>query len=186
MRKNFGAKHWLYPQPVLIIGTYDENGKADAMNAAWGGISEETEISICLDASHKTVSNFLKTGYFTVSMADDKHVAACDYIGIVSANDVPDKVERAGFHPVKAEMVNAPVFEELPMSLECKVISWDASHCRLVGEIVNVSADESILDDKGRIDVKKLSPITYDPIGTTYIKLGEKVGNAFKDGLSFK
>lgn len=85
-RKNFGAKPLTYPQPVFIIATYDENGNADAMNAAWGGISEGDELSLCLSAGHKTVKNLLKTGAFTVSMADAKYVAECDYVGIVSAN----------------------------------------------------------------------------------------------------
>ncbi|MBQ8625310.1 MAG: flavin reductase family protein [Agathobacter sp.] len=183
MRKNFGAKACVYPQPVFIIGSYDENGVPDAMNAAWGGISESTEISICVDYEHKTMKNILLKGAFTVSMADAAHVTECDYVGVVSGNDVPDKVARAGFHAIKAEHVDAPIFEELPMALECKMISYDEETCRLVGEIVNVSADESILGENGKVDPAKLQPITYDSMNHAYLVLGEKVGNAFQDGL---
>lgn len=182
MRKSFGAKPYLYPQPVLIIASYDENGTADAMNAAWGGISEANQVSMCLSPGHKTVKNILSRKAFTISMADADHVVECDYVGIVSANDVPDKLERAGFHTTKSELVDAPVIEELPMTLECRLVSYDEESCRMVGEIVNVSADEKVLDENGKIDPAKLQPITFDAVNGTYLKLGEKVGNAFQDG----
>lgn len=186
MRKNFGAKPYLYPQPVFIIATYDENGTPDAMNAAWGGLSESAEISICLSPEHKTVKNILAKGAFTVSMADAAHVVECDYVGIVSANDVPNKLEKAGFHTTKADFVDAPLIEELPMALECRFVSYDEETCRMVGEIINVNADERILDENEKIDPAKLQPITYDPVHHTYLKLGEKVGNAFRDGAKLK
>lgn len=186
MRKNYGAKHIVYPQPVFIIGSYDENQIPNAMTAAWGGISEDTEISICVGERHKTVANILKSGAFTVSMGDAAHVVACDYFGLVSGNDVENKVEKAGFHAVKAENVNAPLFEELPLCVECKLISYDADSCRLVGEIVNVSAEERILDENGKIDPRKLQPLTYDTVNKAYWILGEKVGNAYRDGLQLK
>ena len=131
MRKNFGAKPYTYPQPVLIIASYDENGTPDAMNAAWGGISDDTQISMCLSAGHKTVKNILKRKAFTVSMADAAHVAACDYVGIVSANDVPDKLEKAGFHTTRSEFVDAPLIDELPMTLECRLVTYDEESCRI-------------------------------------------------------
>lgn len=183
MRKNFGAKAILYPMPVLIIGSYDENEKPDAMNAAWGGISEETEISICISAEHKTTKNIIVRGAFTVSIADAENVAACDYVGIVSGNKEPDKIEKAGWHAAKSEFVDAPLFDELPMALECKLISYDEETCRLVGEIVNVCADERILDENGKVDLNKFSPITYDPVHHIYRKLGDVAGKAFSDGL---
>lgn len=186
MRKNFGAKPWTYPQPVFIIATYGADGTPDAMNAAWGGISDDTQISMCLSAGHKTVQNILARKAFTVSMANAAHVKECDYVGIESANDVPDKLERAGFHTVQAEFVDAPVIEELPMAVECKLINYDPKSCRLVGEIVNVSAEEWILDEKGRIDPVKLEPIVFDPVNNVYLKLGEKVGDAFREGLQLK
>ena len=186
MRKNFGAKPYTYPQPVLIIASYDENGTADAMNAAWGGISDDTQISMCLSAGHKTMKNILKRKAFTVSMADAAHVTECDYVGIVSANDVPDKLSRTGFHTTKSEFVDAPLIDELPMSLECRLVSYDEESCRLIGEIVNVSTDERILGENGKIDPAKLQPITFDPVNNAYLRLGEKVGNAFKDGVKLK
>ncbi|MBQ7876194.1 MAG: flavin reductase family protein [Clostridia bacterium] len=186
MRKNFGAKTILYPMPVLIIGTYDEEGRANAMNAAWGGISEANEISICVDDGHKTAENVVKRGAFTVSVADKKNVVACDYVGIVSGNDSADKIAKTGWTVIKSEFVDAPMFDALPLSLECKLKSYDKETCRMVGEIVNVSADESILGDDGQVDLNKFTPITYDPIHHNYIALGEVVGKAFNDGKKLK
>ena len=182
MRKNFGAKSWLYPMPVLIIGTYDESGTPDAMNAAWGMISDTDKVTICLDASHKTVKNILVKKDFTVSMADAKNVIAADYVGIVSGNDVPDKLTKTGWHITKSEFVDAPIFEELPMTLECKMISYDEETELMTGDIVNICVDESILGEDGKIDLTKFQPITYDPVHHDYLTLGAKVGNAFKDG----
>ncbi len=186
MRKNFGAKAILYPMPVLIIGSYDESGKPNAMNAAWGGISEETEISICVSDTHKTAENIIKTGAFTVSIADRNNLVAADYVGIVSGNKEPDKLTKCSWTAQKSEFVNAPLFKELPLALECNLKSYDKDSCRLVGEIVNVCADESILDTDGKVDLEKFSPITYDPIHHTYRVLGEVVGRAFSDGKNIK
>ena len=186
MRKNFGAKPMCYPMPVFIIGTYGTDGTPNAMNAAWGGISEETEISICISADHKTTENILSRKAFTVSMATAKYIAACDYVGIVSGNKEPDKFAKAGFHATKSEFVDAPLIDELPMALEGELISYDPESCRLVGRIVNVSAEESVLGENGKVDVKKLQPITYDPMNNRYLVLGEKVGQAFHDGVALK
>jgi len=180
-RKNYGAKPLCFPQPVFIIGTYDENGRPNAMNAAWGGISEENEISICLSPEHKTCQNFAATGAFTVSMADAANVAGCDYVGIASGNNVPDKFERAGFTAARSAFVNAPVINELAVCLECKVLSFDQETCILRGEIVNVSVDESVLTD-GKVDVGKAAPICFDPFNRAYHVMGEKVGEAWKSG----
>jgi len=181
MRKNFGVKPWLYPMPVLIIGTYDENGVPNAMNAAWGGIYEEDQVMICLADDHKTTENIKKTGAFTVSFATGATVVACDYVGIVSANDVPDKFERAGFHAQKSEFVNAPVIRELPMTVECELLKFNEDGI-CVGRIVNISAEESVLDEKGKIDAKKLDPVIFDGVSYAYWGFGEKVGQAFSDG----
>lgn len=186
MRKNFGAKPYTYPQPVFIIAAYDENEIPNAMNAAWGGISEANELSMCLSAGHKTVKNILARKAFTVSMADAAHMVACDYVGIVSGNNVPDKFAKAGFHAVKSEFVDAPLIEELAVAVECRLKSYDAETNRIVGEIVNVSVDERVLDDDGNVDVAKAEPITFDPFHNTYIKLGKIVGNAFHDGAVWK
>ena len=186
MRKNFGPKSFLYPMPVLIIATYNEDGTPNAMNAAWGCIADADKIAIYLDASHKTVKNILASKAFTVSVANADHVEASDYVGVVSGNDEVNKFEKAGFHAAKSDFVNAPIIEELPMTLECKMLSYDTETELMVGEIVNVCADEKILNEKGKIDPFKLRPITYDPVNHDYISLGEKVGNAFEDGLKLK
>ena len=185
-RKNFGAKPYTYPQPVLIIAAYGENDVPSAMNAAWGGISDYKEITMDLSKGHKTVKDLRERGAFTVSMGTLPQLVACDYVGVVSGNKVPDKVARAGWHVEKSSFVDAPLIQELPLALECKLISYDEETGILKGEIVNVSADESILDENGNVDVKKLQPITFDPFNNKYIVLGETVGNAFKDGLQLK
>ena len=186
MRQNFGAKPWIYPMPVLMIGTYNADGSANIMNAAWGGISEEAEITICVDASHKTAENLQQRGAFTVSMADADHVTECDYVGIVSGKKVPDKFARAGFHATKSEFVNAPVIDELPLTIECRLVSYDEETECMTGEIINVSADERILDENGKIDPAKLRPIVFDTVHNQYLTLGEKAGNAFRDGLKLR
>lgn len=186
MRKNFGAKPFLYPQPVLLIASYNEDGSANLMNAAWGCIADYKRIAIVLSAQHKTVKNILQRKAFTVSMADAAHVTAADYVGIVSGNDTADKLEKAGFHAEKSEHVDAPLIRELPMALECRLLSYDEESEQMIGEIINVSAEESILNEQGSIDPAKLRPITFDPVNNAYLVLGEKVGNAFKDGFQLK
>lgn len=181
-RVNYGAKPLMLPQPVLIIGTYDENGVPNAMNAAWGITTDFKEITISL-SDHKTTDNLKVKKAFTVSMATEDFVVACDYVGIESGRKVPDKFDKAGFHATKSEFVDAPLIDELPMALECRVKSFEDGI--LIGEIVNVSADESVVTN-GNVDPKKLKPITFDPCNNTYVALGDVVGNAFKDGMSLK
>lgn len=181
-RVDFGAHPFMYPMPVLIIGTYDENGVPNAMNAAWGMISDVNEVSISL-AKHKTTDNLEATGAFTVSFATEETMIACDYVGVVSANDVPNKFEKAGFHATKSSRVNAPLIDELPMAFECRVKSFENDI--LVGEIVNIAVDESILTD-GKIDPKKMKPIVYDSANHTYYSLGELIGKAHADGFKIK
>ncbi len=185
MRKNFGSKTWLYPMPVLIIGTYDENGVPNAMNAAWGGVYDTDQVMVCLADDHKTTENIKKTGAFTVSFATVSNVVPSDYVGIVSANNVPDKFARAGFHATRSEYVNAPIIDELPMTVECKLIKFNEDGI-CVGEIVNVSVDESILDENGKVDAKKLDPIIYDGATHAYWSFGEKIGKAFSEGKKIK
>ena len=182
MRKNFGPETWLYPMPVFIIGTWNEDGTPNAMNAAWGGTANSGKIAICVDRNHKTTENFLTRKAFTVAIADVKTVVPADYVGIVSCFDVPDKISRAGLTAVPSQLVDAPVFEEFLMTLECRMVSYDEDSELLIGEIVNISAEESILSGDGQIDIMKLQPITFDPVHNGYHVIGEKVGNAFSDG----
>ena len=186
MRKNFGPNPLCYPQPVFIIAAYGPDGVPNCMNAAWGGISELHEISLCISENHKTTANILHSKAFTVSMATAEQLVACDYVGITSGNRVPDKFARAGFRATASTFVNAPLIDELPMAMECDLISYDPESCRLVGRIGNVSADESVLGENGKVDPRKLRPITFDPMNNTYVVLGETVGQAFKDGAKLK
>jgi flavin reductase (DIM6/NTAB) family NADH-FMN oxidoreductase RutF len=156
------------------------------MNAAWGGVTEEAQLTICVDADHKTAQNVLIRKAFTVSMGTAQYVKACDYVGIVSGNKEPDKFAKAGFHATRSQFVDAPLIDELPMALECEMLSYDPESCHLVGKVINVCVDEAYLDEKGKVDVAKLQPITFDPVHHSYLVLGEKVGQAFHDGLKLK
>ena len=182
MRKDFGPQSWIYPMPVLIIGTYNEDGTPNAMNAAWGGMFDTNMIGICL-SSHKTTDNLARTKAFTVSFADVEHIASCDYVGIISGRVHKDKFKKAGFTQTKSSRVNAPIINELPLTLECEMVSFD--DCTLVGKIVNVSCDEKYLGEDGKPDLNKLKPVTYDPVHHKYVALGEVVADAYKVGRKF-
>ncbi|MBQ9972716.1 MAG: flavin reductase [Firmicutes bacterium] len=181
MRKNLGVKTAIYPQPALMLGTWNEDGTANVMYAAWGGITDYDEITVACSHDHMTTKNFLRTGAVTVSIGTVETVKECDYLGIASGNDVPDKAGKAGLHAVKAESVDAPIFEELPLAIECKVKDYSAEHGRLVLEIVNVSADESIMTDD-KIDMTKFHPFVFCESTTEYFALGEMIGYAWNIG----
>lgn len=187
MRKNFGPKPYMYPMPVLILASYDENGKPNAMNAAWGGIIDSDKILISISGKHKTTKNIKHTNAFSVSFATKETYVACDYVGIVSGNKEANKFEKAGFTAIKSDFVNAPIIKELPLTLECEVFEWieDEDDYLLKGKIVNVSAEESILKD-GHINLEVFHPITYDSNNHHYVALGEVVGKAFCDGNKLK
>lgn len=181
MRKNFGAQSDVYPMPVFIVAAYDENGKPNCMNAAWGGIYESNQIMVCLAHSHKTTKNIKMSKAFTVSIADARHVLEADYVGVVSGNKEPDKMTKAGLTTQKSDFVNAPIINEFPMAVECELLKFNEDGI-CIGKIVNISADESVLGEDGLIDPEKLQAITFDPVHNAYLKLGERVGNAFSDG----
>lgn len=183
MKKDIGAKPVLYPQPVMILGTYNEDGSVNAMNAAWGGMCGEDLIIVDL-GPHRTTENIKRESAFTVCIADDKNVVEADYVGIVSGDDVPNKVEKAGWHAVKGKFVNAPIIEELPMALECELVEF--TPYGVVGRIKNVSIEERIFNEDGTLNIEEFGVITFDPINMAYVKLGEKVGNAFADGEKIK
>ena len=182
-RTNFGPNHALVttPQPCVMIATWDENKQPDVMMAAWAGQLDYKQIVISL-SKHKTTDNLEKTGAFTVSFADERTVAESDYFGLVSGNKVPDKVARVGFTVTPSPNVDAPIINEYPLTLECKVISFEDG--MLIGEVINQSADESILAD-GKVDLAKLKPIVFDAAGMCYRSLGEVVGQAWGSGKAF-
>ena len=187
MRKNFGPKPYLYPQPVLIIATYGEDGTPDAMNAAWGGISDSNRVAMYLSAGHKTVQNIKARGAFTVSIADAAHIVEADYFGVESGNKVADKFARSGLTASKAETVDAPVINEFPICLECRFIEYQNNEygCGVIGKVINVTADESVMVD-GKIDMSKVNAIAFDPYTHGYYKVNERVSEAFRDGLKLK
>ena len=186
--KNFKSNAWMLPQPVLIIGTYDKDGKANAMNAAWGGQWDMHEIMISL-GSHKTTDNLAQNAEFTVTFATAGTLVAADYVGIASGRNTPEKMEKTGWSIEKAPNVNAPLFLDFPMTLECRVkqkIDESETGFYLIAEIVNIICDEKYLAEDGKPDVAKMELITYDPVHHTYIQLGKTVGNAFSDGKQLK
>ena len=170
---------------VSRIDTSVCSSSPDIMNAAWGGVGDDTQIFLCLSEGHKTTQNLLKKKAFTVSMGVEGLEAECDYLGIVSGNDTPDKVAKSGLHVHRSELVNAPVIDELPLCLECELVSYEDEHCHLFGNIVGTSVDESVLTD-GAVDMTKLKPLIFDIEGHGYWAVGKKTANAFEAGLKFK
>lgn len=186
--KQFDARAWLLPQPVLIIGTYDADGKPNAMNAAWAGTWDEHKVMISM-GSHATTDNLKRCGDFTIAFATRDTMTAADYVGLVSARKVADKMGPTDWQAEKAAHVNAPRFACFPMTLECRVVDkFDESNtgCYLIAEIVSIAVDEQYLAADGKPDVSKMQLITFDPVHHTYIELGETVGKAFSDGLKLK
>ena len=184
MKKSLGAKPLIYPQPVLIVSTYGEDGTPDAMNVAYGGIVNSNRLQINIGVRHKTSENIKAKKEFTVGIADVKNMIPADYVGIVSGNDTPDKMEKTGWTLVKSKTVDAPVIHELPITLECRLEEmnqYDQTY-RVVAEIVNVLVDDSVLTEEGTVDATKLQAISYDPSTHAYLKLGSPVGQAFEDG----
>lgn len=185
MKKSFD-KGFVTPHPVFIIATYDENGKADAMNAAWCGQVGMNKLSISLSA-HKTTQNIKANKEFTVSFATKEQIEACDYVGIVSANKVSDKLEKCGFTVTRSDKINAPVIDQLPVAIECKVIELqeEFNETRVIAEIVGMKADESVLTD-GKVDLEKLHPIMFDTVALCYREIGASVGGAWNAGKKFE
>lgn len=186
--KSFGQKSWMLPQPVLIIGTYDNNGKPNAMNAAWAGQWDAKEIIISMGA-HATTDNLNNCPDFTVAFATQSTMVAADFVGMVSAKNDPDKMKKTGWTAVNADNVNAPVFTDFPMTLECRIkqkLDESETGCYIIAEIVNILVDDAYLTDDGQPDVEKMQLITYEPVHHGYVALGKRVGNAFADGKQLK
>ena len=186
--KSFGQKPWVFPQPVLIIGTYNSDGTPNAMNAAWVGQWDSKEIMISM-GSHATTENLNRCEEFTVAFATKNTMVASDFVGIVSAKNDPEKLQKTGWTAIKSENVNAPVFTDFPMTMECRIlrkIDESEEGYYIVAEIVNILVDEAYLAEDGKPDVEKMQLITYDPVHYGYISIGERVGNAFSDGKKLK
>lgn len=187
MRKNLGVQPALFPMPVTIIAAYDESGKVNPMNAAWAMISDMDKIALFIDEDHKTTKNIRQTKAFTVSIADVAHMDVADFFGIASGNKMNDKFERTGYHAVKSEFVNAPIITEFPVTLECElaeIVETENLHA-IVGKIVNVSADESVLSENGKIDPTKVNALIFDQFQSGYYSMGEKVGKAWNAGAEW-
>ena len=184
MKKSLGPNPFMYPLPVLIVGTYGEDGTPDAMNVAYGGILNAARLQINIGVRHKTSDNIKLKKEFTVAIADRKNLVPADYVGIVSGHDTADKIKKSGWTVSKSANVDAPVFEELPITLECRVeeINQYDKTLRIVAEIVNTIVDDAVLDAAGNVDADKLQAISYDPSTHAYRVLGEAVGQAFADG----
>lgn len=187
MRKKLNLTEGIFPMPVLMIATYNEDGSVDVMNAAWGTMQERDTVALNLTESHKTVQNIKARGAFTVSIADASHVVEADYFGIVSGNKEPKKFEKSGLTTCKSEMVDAPVINEFPLCLECKFIEYQNNEygCGVIGKVVNVTADESVMPD-GKLDMSLVNAIAFDPYTHGYYKVTERVGEAFHDGTKIK
>ena len=186
--KSFGQKPWVLPQLVLIIGTYNQDGTPNAMNAAWGGQWDAKEIMIST-GKHATTENLARCNEFTVAFATKDTMVASDFVGIVSAKNDPKKMQKTGWTATKAENVNAPVFTDFPMTLECRIlrkIDESEEGYYIVAEIVNILVDEAYLGEDGKPDVAKMQLITFEPVHHGYHVIGERVGNAFADGKQLK
>lgn len=184
MKKNLGVVQAVYPMPVLMVAAYDENGKVNVMNAAWGMICNTDRIALFIDEDHKTTQNLLKTKAFTVALADKDHMDVADFFGIASGNKMDDKFERTGYHAVKSEFVNAPIIEEFPVVMECELaeVAQNDSFYAIVGRIVNTAAEESVLNEKGKVAPEKLNALIFDQFQHGYYVSGEQVGKAWNAG----
>ena len=182
MKRDFGVKTWLLPMPVLMVGSYDEDGVPNVMTAAWGGTGSDNLLTVCIDSGHKTWANIEKRKAFTVAVGVESQVKACDALGCASGNKVPDKVAKVGWHTEKSAHADAPVVRELPLVFECELVSMDADTCLVVGRVVNVAADESVLTD-GKPDPDKIAPIAYDPLEHTYRSMGASIASAYQERI---
>ena len=187
MRTQLDITEGIFPMPVLMVATYNEDGSVNVMNAAWGTMQERGTVALNLTETHKTVKNIKARGAFTVSIADAAHVVEADYFGVESGNRVADKFARSGLTASKAETVDAPVINELPLCLECEFVEYQDNEygCGVIGKVVNITADENIMTE-GRVDMSLVNAIAFDPYTHGYYKVTERVGEAFKDGLKLK
>ena len=184
MKNNLGVVPAVYPMPVLMVAAYDANEKVNVMNVAWGQICDMDKIILFIGEGKKTWLNIKESKAFTVALADETHVAEADFFGIASGNKMNDKFERTGYHAVKSDRVNAPIIEEFPVVMECELLEFlDTEHVSgIVGKIVNVKAEESVLSKNGKIDPKKLHALMFDQFQNGYYSTGEKIATAWNAG----
>ena len=184
MKKDLGVVQAVYPMPVLMVAAYDEAGRVNVMNAAWGMICAMDKIALFIDEDHKTTQNLLKSKAFTVALADRAHMDVADFFGIASGNKMADKFERTGYHAVKSDFVNAPVIEEFPVVMECELaeVTSTESFYAIVGRIVNTAAEERVLSENGKVDPAKLEALIFDQFQHGYYVSGEQVGKAWNAG----
>ncbi len=187
MKKNIKNKQAIFPMPVLMIATYNDDGSVNVMNAAWGTMVSMDTVALNLTETHKTVQNIKKRGAFTVSIADSAHVIEADYFGMASGKKVADKLTAAGMTATKSENVDAPIINEFPICMECEYIEFQSDEYGLgvIGKVVNTCVEESVMTD-GNVDISKLNAIAFDPYTNGYYKIGERVGDAFSDGKKLK
>ena len=187
MAKAFGVKPYLFPMPTYMIGTYNEDGTVDVMMMAWGGICAEDMVALNLEADHKTVANLRTRKAFTLAVPGTDTLRESDFFGIASSNKMADKFARSGLHAVKSTRVDAPIITEYPLTLECEVVEMQDQPygLRVLGKIVNVLADEKVLDDAGKIDAWKLHAFAFDQMQNGYYAIGEKAGKAWHSGADF-
>ncbi len=176
----------LHPHPVLLVGSYGQDGKPNLMNAAWGGIccSDPPCVAVSLREATLTYHNILHSGAFSIGIPSTKQVKAADYVGIVSGRD-HDKFRDTGLTPLKSEKVNAPLAAELPFSLECRLVQHHklGLHTIFIGEIIGIQADEVVLGPDGLPDIEKVQPMIWGGMGSNYyFGLGEKLAKAFAVG----
>ena len=184
MRKQIKTTEAIFPMPVLMIATYNEDGSVDVMNAAWGTMLERDQVILNLTETHKTVKNIRRTKAFTVSIANKDNVKAADYFGMVSGNTTNEKLEKSGLTVTKSENVEAPIINEFPICMECSLLE-DESNWGIVGKVVNVTADKKVMKND-QVDIELLEAIAFDPYTHGYYQVTNRVGNAFKDGLELK
>ncbi len=187
MRKNLGVNPYLFPMPTYMINTYNEDNSVDVMMMAWGGICAEDMVALNLGTEHKTVANIKARKAFTLAVPGTDTLKESDFFGIATANTMADKFKRSGLHAVKSDKVDAPIITEYPLHLECEVIEMQQQPygLRVLGKIVDVIADEKILDETGKIDAAKIHAFAFDQMQNGYYAIGEKVGQAWRSGADF-
>lgn len=187
MRKTLNHTEGIFPMPVLMVATYNEDGSVNVMNAAWGTMQSRGNVALKLTESHKTVKNIKERKAFTISIADADHIAEADYFGVVSGNKESNKFKNSGLTATKSDIIDAPIINDFPICMECEFIEYqsDTYGCGVIGKVVRITADESVMNGD-KVDISLVNAIAFDPYTHGYYKVTERVGEAFTDGLQLK